>query len=552
MHVVNLLRVVPAVFAGTLVAASAGLRNGVIDLDLAKDSNSGLLQEVLDPQGQVASQSSAGGYKPICRPTGQIQDACIDYESVEDWNSQYMFDRLDKLRQTKYFRYFIVDLFRECPFWKEDQLCMNRACTVERMNETDIPDEFRSYRLSELHRSPEDDNVDVDKTKFCQLDDEDMTEDAIFVDLLKNPERFTGYAGASANRVWRSIYEENCFGGVKWTEPPRYNADSSSSSTSGFMSQQQLIGTIKGVPATLLNPDHPPTKGGSLESLIDSVKSPIDPASTEQCLEKRVFYRVISGLHASISIHICNEYLDPESKTWGPNLECFISRIAQHPERLQNVYFNYVLLMRALSKAGEYFDKFSLRKDDEIADKESRDGLKDLLQVARRHRPSFDEHKLFELTDDPVHNRETLALKEDFRLHFRNISRIMNCVGCDKCRLWGKVQVTGIGTALRLLFAFEAADEKPHIVLGRNEIVALINTAFRISESIKAVETFRTMYQEKMAPGSTKARASAKPTFFSSVVSKLQVCFGWMWNATKNLCMGAYYLLTTDDFGEDL
>ena len=31
--------------------------------------------------------------------------------------------------------------------------------------------------------------------------------------------------------------------------------------------------------------------------------------------------------------------------------------------------------------------------------------------------------------------------QEDFKIHFRNISRIIDCVGCDKCRLWGKLQV---------------------------------------------------------------------------------------------------------------
>lgn len=29
----------------------------------------------------------------------------------------------------------------------------------------------------------------------------------------------------------------------------------------------------------------------------------------------------------------------------------------------------------------------------------------------------------------------------------------MDCVGCDKCRLWGKVQVNGMGTALKVLFS---------------------------------------------------------------------------------------------------
>jgi hypothetical protein len=47
------------------------------------------------------------------------------------------------------------------------------------------------------------------------------------------------------------------------------------------------------------------------------------------------------------------------------------------------------------------------------------------------------------------------VLKEEFKQHFRNVSRIMDCVGCDKCRLWGKVQTTGLGTALKVLFELD-------------------------------------------------------------------------------------------------
>lgn len=46
-------------------------------------------------------------------------------------------------------------------------------------------------------------------------------------------------------------------------------------------------------------------------------------------------------------------------------------------------------------------------------------------------------------------------LKLEFRDHFRNVSRIMDCVGCEKCKLWGKVQITGLGTALKVLFSYE-------------------------------------------------------------------------------------------------
>jgi phosphoribosylaminoimidazole-succinocarboxamide synthase len=55
------------------------------------------------------------------------------------------------------------------------------------------------------------------------------------------------------------------------------------------------------------------------------------------------------------------------------------------------------------------------------------------------------------------------VLKAEFKNHFRNISRIMDCVGCDKCRLWGKTQITGLGTALKLLFSYE--DDSPYVPL---------------------------------------------------------------------------------------
>jgi ERO1-like protein beta len=31
----------------------------------------------------------------------------------------------------------------------------------------------------------------------------------------------------------------------------------------------------------------------------------------------------------------------------------------------------------------------------------------------------------------------------------------MDCVGCDKCRLWGKVQTIGLATALKILFEMD-------------------------------------------------------------------------------------------------
>ncbi len=46
------------------------------------------------------------------------------------------------------------------------------------------------------------------------------------------------------------------------------------------------------------------------------------------CTEKRVFSRLISGMHASISAHLSADYLlDEKQGVWGPHLEEFKRRL---------------------------------------------------------------------------------------------------------------------------------------------------------------------------------------------------------------------------------
>ena len=45
---------------------------------------------------------------------------------------------------------------------------------------------------------------------------------------------------------------------------------------------------------------------------------------------------------------------------------------------------------------------------------------------------------------------------------FHNITRIMDCVGCEKCKMWGKLQLLGIATSLKILFSAEDCGGHPH------------------------------------------------------------------------------------------
>ena len=141
------------------------------------------------------------------------------------------------------------------------------------------------------------------------------------------------------------------------------------------------------------------------------------------------------------------------------------------------------------------------KTEDEIVQRE----MKELLTTVQEFdEGQFDESSMF------ANKQEGIALKEEFKQKFRNISRIMDCVGCDKCKLWGKVQVTGLGTALRILFPPEDKEiyasafssppspsssakslSRSQFSLQRSEVVALINAFGRISSSIEYVHMFR-------------------------------------------------------------
>jgi hypothetical protein len=173
-------------------------------------------------------------------------------------------------------------------------------------------------------------------------------------------------------------------------------------------------------------------------------------------------------------------------RTQGPNLECFINRFKDHPERARNIYFNYAILARAIAKLRNYLPTYTFCSGDYYQNRLTKSKVLKLAKAAASSPPIFDESLMF--------RDEMIGLKEEFRNRFRNVSRLMDCVGCDKCRLWGKVQTQGYGTALKILFEFnenKGATDNP--VLRRTEMVALFNTFDTVSHSLLALEGFNQM-----------------------------------------------------------
>ncbi|KAH7313567.1 oxidoreductin [Stachybotrys elegans] len=456
-------------------------------------------------------------------PKSIVEDACASYATLETINAAVKPVIDDLVQTTDFFSYYRLNLFHKtCPFWDDgNSMCGNIACAVETIdNEENIPPSWRASELSKLEgplakhpnkkeqkKHPQKplqgelgDDVgescvveyddECDERDYCVPEDESASSKGDYVSLVRNPERFTGYMGEGARLVWDAIYRENCFqkssfphsaglGQTQWQPGPAAQDFKQMLNSAGR--QMQLDQQRQQGPST-------PFVANTGSELMD------------ECLEKRVFYRVVSGMHASISTHLCWQFLNQTTGEWQPNLQCYISRLHEHPERISNLYFNYALLTRAVAKLGPYLqdpDYTSFCTGDPSEDAATRAKVLEVTQRAASVPSIFDETLMFV-------NGEGPSLKDDFRNRFRNVSRLMDCVGCDKCRLWGKVQTNGYGTALKVLFEFDN-DSNDIPVLKRTELVALFNTYARLAESMSSIFKFRGMVEAQAADGPQEA-----------------------------------------------
>jgi ERO1-like protein beta len=136
---------------------------------------------------------------------------------------------------------------------------------------------------------------------YCIPEDESGTPQGVYVSLVKNPERFTGYSGEHANAVWREIYRENCFEMQSQDTHEEHEVPEKGLGGSAMSDLEAVMsGRTKGLRVS----------GATLAQEYNQLR--LD----NTCLEKRVFWRLISGMHTSISTHLCWDYLNQTTGKW--------------------------------------------------------------------------------------------------------------------------------------------------------------------------------------------------------------------------------------------
>eukprot|EP01041_Mallomonas_annulata_P007873 gene7873-16115_t len=429
-----------------------------------------------------------------------VNDCRCDFGTANKAVKDHFAPILANLTALPFYRYFRVDLERPCPFWREEGQCAYEGCSICTCEEGEVPhswivnkekdsdsDEEYGWFSHPSSRETHDDHERwIDMSEHEDYPSPHKERRSMFVNLLKNPERFTGYSGPSARRVWQSMGQENCFGGDEDT-----------------------------------------------------------------CLEKRIFFRLMSGLQASISTHIARQYYSPDLG-WHANHTMFHRAVGAHPMRLHNMYFTFLFLLRAAARAGEQLLLRPLEGLEETMEGDKHHAIRLVRELVRtnladiedtwnpdsdsgysvatsssRHAPqqcreAFDESLLFQVPQstliarqpklywDQLHEKQ--QLREEFRSRFRNISRILDCVTCEKCRVWSKLQVLGIGTAIRILLTPEedlvAVASRPSgsceglWAPSRQEVISLLNSLNQFAKSVSfANSAFERPSQDGMGTG---------------------------------------------------
>ena len=145
------------------------------------------------------------------------------------------------------------------------------------------------------------------------------------------------------------------------------------------------------------------------------------------------------------------------------------------------MYTLYSFLLRAVMKASKvYLNPKAVYPVDGKGtdDTKLREDLSLLFEEKLLCSKTFDETKMLE-------SKEGLEIIPQMKRMMRNITTLMDCLTCEKCRVWGKVQTMGLRTAFRVIMT---PDSEP-LQLDRAEMVTLMNFLRQVALSISNVKT---------------------------------------------------------------
>lgn len=196
-------------------------------------------------------------------------------------------------------------------------------------------------------------------------------------------------------------------------------------------------------------------------------------------MEDKTFYRIFSGWLSNTNMQIGINYHNKETNTTYLNVSMITTRLLKSKERVDNLFFLYSLMIKAVQKAKSLLLNYNYYSGNTEEDKKTLDLLREMF-FANGNEINFLNDAFNETTPDFEYFMHSKKINE-LVTRFRNISSIIDCVSCSKCRMHAKLEVFGIATMLKIMFA---NNEELKQRLIRNEVVSFINLFAKLSKTI--------------------------------------------------------------------
>lgn len=244
----------------------------------------------------------------------------------------------------------------------------------------------------------------------------------------------------------------------------------------------------------------------------------------ELCIEEIVFYKMISGLHSNINCHLSKNYIDFNRNKTIFNISMFNDRIGKHPDRINNLFYLFTLLLKTFTKAELIIRDYPIVTGNTTDDNNTVNLLSEIYYILSRK-------GVRETCSESSENLRKLTkfnkLGQIVR-RFTNISAIFDCVGCEKCKLHGKLQIYGLSTMMKILFdsSFSTPNRlvqnSTNLTFKRNEIIAFVNLLIKVSKSLSYVK--RLAENRDFFKIIHKGKIAIVSIFFIGVLAVLNLC----------------------------
>ncbi|CAI2366328.1 unnamed protein product [Moneuplotes crassus] len=183
--------------------------------------------------------------------------------------------------------------------------------------------------------------------------------------------------------------------------------------------------------------------------------------------------RIFSGLHASIGMHISQYYAPFRSDDHYPNHTDFNRRVGFHKERLSNMFHLYHFILSAYNRLrlDMTANKFDYAPQNQTEN--------DLVKKAMNKFDSVFTSTKFVAFPEELLGEDRQEFFEAQTELFNSISKYIDCITCERCKLHAKLQLSGLSAALKIMYPQTNLEE-----LSRNEIVGFFNLIRKVSNSI--------------------------------------------------------------------